>query len=516
MKDFVETHSGKIKGVLNCFDRMLFRGYLPIQNGKEMAELLRGAGIRYQTIKSFLVEHGHRVKDHALRMAAKAGRPFTYLPRKVAMEVQARKIAAADRIERGLICIFTVLEPCRSFSFRFRHGMPFVDGARKKCLMIYFYFMDPRFGLIHVKLQTWFPMPVQVYVNGHEWLARKLAACGVGYTKVDNVFTHIADIPRAQRFADRFASLDWTRLLEAYARRVNPLLPTVLNGQSYYWVTAQSEYSTDILFCGRQPLQTLMPLLLSHSMRCFGAKEVLSFLGRKLHGQFEGEIVTDLIDLAHRRIHGARVKHRVKGNWIKMYDKAGIVLRIETVINDPEDFRVRKLVKRSGRTQAEWVQLRKGVSYLFRYRDISRTANGRYLDALAVVDDPSAKVKELDKITRSKRTSSRRSAKAFNPLCQHDLALFRAVMDGAHAIRGFTNKQLRQQLAGTVHLRRISDERRKSAKVSRILHRLHAHGLIAKLPHSRKWRTTRFGRRVMATAIQIRQLNFPQLLALAA
>ncbi len=60
------------------------------------------------------------------------------------------------------------------------------------------------------------------------------------------------------------------------------------------------------------------------------------------------------------------------------------------------------------------------------------------------------------------------------------------------------------------------DNKRRGAKVSRILHRLHLHRLIAKIPHSRKWRTTRFGRRVMATAIQVRQLTFPQLVALAA
>jgi len=85
--------------------------------------------------------------------------------------------------------------------------MPFVQVAHKKCLMIYFYFLDRCFGLVHVKLQTWFPMPLQVYVNGHEWLARKLADCGVSFSKIDNVFTHVEDLRRAQRFADRFSSL---------------------------------------------------------------------------------------------------------------------------------------------------------------------------------------------------------------------------------------------------------------------------------------------------------------------
>ena len=60
----------------------------------------------------------------------------------------------------------------------------------------------------------------------------------------------------------------------------------------------------------------------TYSTQCFGAKEVMCFLGRKLVGQLQGQIITDVLDLAHKRIPGVRVKHRVKENWIKMYDKA--------------------------------------------------------------------------------------------------------------------------------------------------------------------------------------------------
>ncbi len=69
-----------------------------------------------------------------------------------------------------------------------------------------------------------------------------------------------------------------------------------------------------------------------------------------------------------------------------MYDKSGLVLRVETVINNPEEFRVRKKVSRKGKCQTEWVAMRTGVAYLFRYREVSLQANGRYLEALAVVD----------------------------------------------------------------------------------------------------------------------------------
>ena len=123
----------------------------------------------------------------------------------------------------------------------------------------------------------------------------------------------------------------------------------------------------------------------------------------------------------------------------------------------------------------------------------------------------------MDRITRRKKPAKGQSAKAFNPLSRDEIQLFKAVMDGEHNVRGFVNRDIREKLATAPHFAGIrKDPKRQSAKVSRILRRFHLHGLIAKIPRSRKWRTTRFGRRVMATAIQVRELTYPQLLALAA
>ena len=156
-------------------------------------------------------------------------------------------------------------------------------------------------------------MPIQIYLNGHEWLARKLKANGVRYTKLDNAFLWIQDMARAQRFADRFANLKWPKILNKYAKLVTPQLQDVLKDSQHYWVTAQSELSTDVLFKSRQHLSELYPKLLSHGTLCFGAKEVMNFLGRKLRGNFEGEIVSDLSSLVCR-MEGSRIKHRVKEN----------------------------------------------------------------------------------------------------------------------------------------------------------------------------------------------------------
>jgi hypothetical protein len=136
-------------------------------------------------------------------------------------------------------------------------GGPFVRSARRKCLHLYFYFMDRDFGLLHVRIQTWFPMQIQVYLNAHEWLARKLSANEVRYTKHDNVFLWIEDLAKAQRFADRFASLNWPVILNQYAKRVNPQMRDILHDRPYYWVTAQSEYDRHSIQPSSGPLRTV-------------------------------------------------------------------------------------------------------------------------------------------------------------------------------------------------------------------------------------------------------------------
>jgi len=91
-------------------------------------------------------------------MATQHNRPYVYLQGKIQKDETARQIAQRDGITEGLVCIFSIVEPGRSFSFRFEKGRPFVQSAKRKCLHLYFYFIDRDFGLIHIRLQTWFPM----------------------------------------------------------------------------------------------------------------------------------------------------------------------------------------------------------------------------------------------------------------------------------------------------------------------------------------------------------------------
>jgi hypothetical protein len=160
----------------------------------------------------------------------------------------------------------------------------------------------------------------------------------------------------------------------------------------------------------------------------------------------------------------------------------------------------------------EWVSMRKGVAYLFRYQEVSRQANYRYLEALALVDDPTPAIQQLDDITRRKKTPSGPGVRAFNPLSRDNVQLFKAMMAGEHFIRGFSNSDIRACLEDSPHLRDLAHNPKcQSAKVSRILNRFHTHKLIAKIPHTRRWRVTDRGKQIMAASLCLRNVAFPEL-----
>jgi hypothetical protein len=303
--------------------------------------------------------------------------------------------------------------------------------------------------------------------------------------------------------------LNWPSILKAYANKVNPLRRDVLKREDYYWVTDQAEYATDILFRSKSALAGLFQKLLEFSWLTFTPKDVLGFLGRKLHGHFTGEVMTDV---KTERDPGARIKHRMKGNWLKMYDKFGGApsgsLRIETVINQPGEFKVlRECTRQDGTRHWAWCPMRKGVTNLQHYQSHALACNQRYLQALSHAADPTPAHRELANLAEPKRVQGRNSA-GFNPACRKDLELFAAVLDGDHIAHGFRNKDLRR----TLKLSATTDTaRRASAAISRLLKRLHVRGLIAKVPRTRRWRVTESGRQVLSHTLTLYRRDWPNI-----
>ena len=245
------------------------------------------------------------------------------------------------------------------------------------------------------------------------------------------------------------------------------------------------------MFRSRADLQSLYPALLRHATLAYRAEDVMRFLGCKLDPRFQGEIVSEL----KHGVEGARLKHRVKRNWIKMYDKHGRVLRVETGINQTREFKVRRVSRFRGRTRARWTPMPKGVAFLDRTERICRAANRRYLDGLADIQDPSAARRALDRMAVPAPTRTRR-LRGFNPADPEDARLFAAVLRGEHVIAGFRNRAIREALFGATQDRITA--RRQAARVTRLLNRLHAHGYVATISHTHRWHVTHLGRATMS------------------
>lgn len=502
METFLSIHQDKLIGSLTAFDRMIFKGHLSMLYPQgAFARLLYRQGVLLKDFKPYVEGVSQKIKEHAEGLASEAGRPFRYLEGSMTAkngqgkEAMAQQIAAEDHLKDGLVCVFYTLEPCSTFTVRGNRQAQKLEVVRRrsKCLQYYFYYLDRELGLIHVRLQSWFPFPIQVYVNGRECLARDLDQQQIGYERYDNCFTKIDDLPAAQAFCDKFRHWDWPPLLNALAKRVNPILETITQSGfgGYYWVADQCEIATDLMFQDQASLQAILPDLFEQAILRSACQDTLRFLGRKLHGNFKGDATIDL----KKRPEGWRVKFISKRNSIKMYDKLS-VLRVETTINNPSEF---KICQPADDGSLRWKPMGKGVSNLYRYAEVGSQANQRLLEHLAQANLKSKAIPYLDSLCRSHSRNGKRFAR-FTPLSEPDRKLFAAVLSGEFALNGFRNSDLAQKLFAKPA---ASDKEAKQrcAKISRLIAKLRGHGLVAKVKNARLYRITELGSRVLSAVL---------------
>jgi hypothetical protein len=509
MSAFEIVHQDRVQGKLTCFDRMIFKGHLmALYNPGGMQAFLESQGVKLTRWKPYMRKMTEQLKAHVQGLAAEAGRPYEYLANNYtkatghSKEELAREIARRDGISEGLICAFAAVEPCGSFDVVGNRATQRLEVVRRrrKCRQLYLYLIDDQLGFCHIRLQSWFPFEIQIWANGHEMLARALDRQRIPYLRAGNAFYRIGNWQAAQRLADRLAARRWPRFLDHLARWVNPHLPTFRKAGfgGYYWVADQVEVATDIAFETRPGLEKVLPSLFAHAASAFSAEDVLRFLGRKLHPALAAEVGTD----ARRRPEGWRIKHRMGRNSIKLYDK-GPVLRVETTINDHGQFRVLRV--QDG--HRKWCQMKKGVADLYRCYQVGRASDERYLEALAAAPDHRDGVVALERLCRPRRNRGRRHAR-LNPIDPKDLALFRAVLAGEHAIVGFRNSHLQRRLWRSAPCD-DAEAKRRCAYVSRQIAKLRGHGLVAKVPRHRLYRVTPYGHRVMSAAIAVHDRAFP-------
>jgi hypothetical protein len=506
MQSFLQRHASEIKGVLSGFDRMRFRGTIRwLSSVKGMGTFMGTMGLLLKHFNDWVKARTERIRRATERLAADANRRVMYLSSsQLSKEETALEIAAQDGITRGLIAVLSCVEPCHSFRVGPNRQQRLLElrYGPMKCLHYYFYLLDERLGLTHLRLQTWAPFTIHVGFNGREWLARQLAAEGIGFEQRDNCFVDVADPQRAQALLNEQLRTNWKRLLNDLLTQLHPAHKTLFGQRplDYYWSAEETEVATDILFNSRESLARQYPRWLRQAITTFGSGDVLRFLGQSPKVRYckTAEITTAL----KTRPEGVCVKHARNRNSVKMYDKQETVLRIETTINNPRELKALRPKASEPKKRKCWQRLRKGVADLHRRAKLSQQSNERYLEALATVDQSASLAETVRPLCQRTRWKGR-PVRGLQPLKSDDSQLLAAISRAEFLITGFRNGDLRPLLFGTVGVSR-DEARRQSTKITRLIRMLRAHGLIRKIPQTHRYRLTPNGQ-IAITALTAAQ-----------
>jgi hypothetical protein len=517
VKAFLSRFGAWVLSVLSGFDRLRFRG---------CSRLLSNA----RGVDSYLYQHDLLLKQYASHtqqltqtltrqteaLAAAEGDRVHYLNSPNSdKEAAALAIAQKRGLSAGRIAILSCVEGCRTFRVRKNdRGHIALVAEPARCQHFYHYFLHDRVGLCYVRVQSWFPFTLRVGLNGRQWLYRRLQHEGLGFRRQDNLLVAVDDWRRAQRLLDEQRHTDWPTLLDGLAAQANPLLPYLRDEARvpYYWVTEQSEWATDILFRSADHLARLYPRLTRHCIEVLGCRDLLRFLGRRVPAEGFGRCQAEVkIDYRERR-EGLRAKLWYDVNSLKVYDKFGCGLRLETTINQARSFRVYRTKEGDADGPRAWRPLRKGVADLHRQAEVSQRANERLAESLAAVAETTPLGKLLEPLGRPVFQDGRRT-RALNPLTGADGELLRTIARGDFLLEGFRNRDLRSALFGETADE--TQQHRQSAAVTRKLRLLRAHGIIIKVQKTHRYQISAQGRRIVTALLSAHAADANRLAAAA-
>ena len=500
--NILEQNKEKSNGKLETFDRMIINGYLlNLQSHRHFLYYLIQNNVKLKDFDKFASEQTEELCKHIDSYIKENNAENIYLNSgKIDKNEIVMNILQDNPNKKGLITTLSSVELCNTMTVKPNSETKKLEVTSRptKCKHYYFYFNDEEFGLMFLKIQTWFPYNVQIYLNGREYLSKLLDKNNIKYEMYNNSFSYIEDFEKSQKLADSILNKKISDSFDGMVEKINIHLPKIRNifNHSYYWCIDQCEFATDINFKSREDLSLFYKTLVETTYFTFSSEDIYSFFGRnvsKIQNFKKGEIVSDL----RRRYQGYRIKFKINNNQIKMYDK-GNNLRIEVTINNPKDFKVLK-TKENDETgeiieTKEWVPMGKSISNLYRYVEISKSITKRYIDALPNINTDEVPLKEMEKISSRKKLNNR-TYSAFNILNKDTLNLFYEISKGEYLINGFSNKMIRKNIYSNSENKFIIN------KTTRTLSKLKAHGIIKKVPRKNKYYLTTNGRNIISSIL---------------
>jgi hypothetical protein len=492
MELLTKKYEKEISGTLGCFDRIVITGTIPgICYSSGMTSYLYKENIRIFDYPKFVLPFRDELRANAERLASLHDIEIEFVRKShIRKEDLVQKALKKNGKKSGLVHILSAMESCTSYTpwHNKSTGKTYLKGGQGKCLHYYFYFIDEELGLGYIRVPTWCDFRLQIYFNGHSLLSRDLDKAGIGYSMLDNSFDSVDNFPRVQKLSDNLNVESLHKKFDELASRYCPVHQHF--NQRYHWSIMQAEYATDIIFKKQETLQSLYSELVTTAIHTVTPDNIMTFFSKKLDPRYTGEIGNNY----NVRIQGSRIKHSVGKNSIKMYDKFGKILRIETTVNDVTFFKhYREVEQRDGTKTKKYTAMRKNIYSLNGLQEILINSNRRYLEFISSIESRDVGRKNLNKISNSKRENDR-NYKGFNFFNDADLSLFLSIVRGEFNIYGFQNKTLQQYLPYL-----------KSGQISRLLKRLRVHGIIKKVGRTYKYYLTRLGQKAIVTAQKLKE-----------
>ena len=510
-----------VKSVITGFDRIVFKGMIrPIMYSAGMESFLISRKILNKDFKPYAMAQSQAIVESAEELAKeKSGCGITYIPSlKTRKETLAHNKQKESGITDGLIGVWSCVESCNTFRSTFDSSKkyPLLKNERSKCKHLYFYFDDPVYGFMSVRLQTWAPYEIQIALNGREWLRRSLDAAGCGYIVNGNKFLHIDDFDLAQRILDAQVRTDFEKVLRGFLNSVFPRMPEILGPSlSYYWTYWQSELARDYIFNDAASLRALMDDFQLHALITGKGDRILKYFGSpfRADGQPYKNANPEILSKTNTWYDGLRVRHWNGTNSIKFYNEHN-VLRFEMTMNNPAKFKIYRHSENQNKDEPQKLMpMRKGVADTSARAEISKNIISRFTDHMSAVKQQTRLSELLDSVGTPLYHEGRR-VRALDVFGK-DKVFLQAISDPAFDIHAITNKDLQKTLRGT-HWANSMTDKQLSGRISRHLTLLRKHGLIEKLPKQRKYLLTDKGRNIIAALNAALAASVEELFELAA
>jgi hypothetical protein len=358
----------------------------------------------------------------------------------------------------------------------------------------YFYCVDRDFGPFFLKFCSYFPYNAKLCLNSHEYLKRQLAKRGIDFAPLDNGLRSCSDPKRAQRIADELSAEKIDRLARKWFRKLPYPFPTKdrAAGFRYDISILQAEFALTQVFDRPLTGRIFFEQVIRENVDLGHPDQVQLIFDRRVTrrtpGRFRTRIIHDGV------IPSLHVDY--KSSRLKQYHKEGRGLRTEATINNTYDFNIGRRLEN-----------------LPRLREIGFQTNRRLLDVQRLSHDPALGEAEFDRIHRPQLVDDQR-ASALRLDDQRVRALLSALLVLHLLPCGFTNRDLRQHVASLLGL---LPGQYTQGQMTYDLRRLRLHGLIERIPKSRRYRVTQFGyRAAMFLCRAYNRLFRPGLAVLAA